>query len=41
MMAGGWDRGLATSLGPEPAELGMQGKTTLVGKDQQGFLALL
>jgi hypothetical protein len=41
MMTGGWDRGLTASLGPDPAELGMQGKAALIGKDKQSFLALL
>lgn len=41
MMAGGRNRGPAASLGPESAELGMQGKAALIGKDQQGFLAVL
>jgi len=34
MLAGGRHRGLAASLRPDPAELGMQGKAALVGKDQ-------
>jgi len=41
MLTCGWDRGLAATLGPHPAELGMRGKAALVGKDQQGFLASL
>lgn len=41
MVAGGRNRGLAASLGPEPAELGMEGKAALISKDQQGFLTLL
>jgi hypothetical protein len=32
---------LVASLGPDPAELGMQGKAALIGKDKQSFLALL
>jgi hypothetical protein len=32
---------LAASHGPDPAELGMQGKAALIGKNQQSFLALL
>ena len=41
MMTGCWNRGLVASLGPDPAELGMQGKAALIGKDKQSFLALL
>jgi len=41
MLTCGRDRGLAATLGPDPAELGMGGKAALVGKDQQGFLASL
>ena len=40
MLTGGGHGGLAPALGPHPAQLGVNRKAALVGKNQQGFLAL-
>ena len=41
MLTGGGHGGVAPALGPNPAQLGMNRKAALVGKDQKGFLFLL
>lgn len=40
MLTGGGHGGPSAALGPDSAELGVQGKAALVSKNQQGLLAL-